>query len=107
MKLLNIILFAILTVLNLASCRNVSAGIERHRCAYDREVFQHVLNYSFAGEFHSVCIEEEFDLAEGEVTGFKDLRRWGGFSFILFTETDRRYVLNLNNDGSLVMFRFD
>lgn len=54
-----------------------------------------------------MCLEEEFDLAEGEIAGFETFRRNGGISFVLYTRKGMHYVLNVNNEGSLVLHRFD
>lgn len=71
------------------------------------EEFEHVLGYRDSDGFHSLCLEEAFDLAEGEIVGFERFSRAGGVSFTLYSKFGFHYILNVNNDGSLVLHRFD
>ncbi|MBS7240771.1 hypothetical protein [Treponema sp.] len=103
------IIFCIFVVLSFffLSCCGITAEISRRSCTYNSEEYEHVLCYVDSEGLHTVCLEEEFDLAEGEIAGFETFRRNGGISFVLYTRKGMHYVLNVNNDGSLVLHRFD
>ena len=79
--------------------------VEERPCPYNPDINEHILNYKASGKVSSVCLEEELDLAEGEITGFKKDHDSAGSSFILFTREGWHYVLNLNSDGSLELHR--
>lgn len=86
-------------------CKGYSASIEKVQSPYDPSIPEHVLIYQASDGVHSVCLEEEFDLAAGEIEDIQTKKRFFGISFILHTGKDWFYVLNLNEDGSLVLHR--
>lgn len=88
-------------------CTECCAYVEQRKASYDPELKEHVLHYIKEGESQSVCIEEEFDLAEGEIKDFSLIKRPGGISVVLVTESQRQYILNLNSEGELILHRID
>lgn len=62
------------------------------------------MNYCNSEGNHKICIEEEFEIAEGEIIGFRTEYRLDGIDFILNTDTKNYYVLKLNSNGKMILY---